>query len=167
MFGIGEYVVYGNNGVCKITDIGPLYPAGDDEETIDYYTMVPCYIKDSEVSTPVNNTRVVIRAIMTKDEATRFVEGFEKVDLLVVDEEKKRELIYKQTLLSCDPYKIAGMLRGIGKRIVARKAEGKKVTSSDAKYYRMAEDSLYGELAISLGIEKDDVKRLVEKDELI
>ena len=165
MFGIGEYVVYGNNGVCKITDIGPLYPAGDDEETMDYYTMVPCYIKDSEVCTPVDNNRVVIRAIMTKDEASHLIEDIEDIDLLVVEEEKKRELIYKQTLLSCDPYKIAGMLRGIGQRIVERKAEGKKVTSSDAKYYRLAEDSLYGELAISLGIEKDDVKKLVEKEE--
>ena len=34
----------------------------------------------------------------------------------------------------------------------------KKVTASDAKYYHIAEDSLYGELAISLDMDKDGVK---------
>ena len=45
----------------------------------------------------------------------------------------------------------------------ARIAEGKKVTSSDSKYFHIAEDSLYGELAISLGMEKEEVKDYIHE----
>ena len=43
-----------------------------------------------------------------------------------------------------------------------RIAEGKKVTASDSKYYHIAEDSLCGELAISLDMEKDEVKDFIK-----
>ena len=36
-----------------------------------------------------------------------------------------------------------------------RISEGKKITNSDRKYFKMAEDSLYGELAIVLDMEKE------------
>ena len=39
-----------------------------------------------------------------------------------------------------------------------RTAEGKKVTASDSKYFHLAEESLCGELAISLDMNKDEVK---------
>ena len=44
-----------------------------------------------------------------------------------------------------------------------RIAEGKKVTSSDSKYFHLAEESLYGELAISLDMEKEEVKDYVKE----
>ena len=34
---------------------------------------------------------------------------------------------------------------------------GRKVTAVDAKYFRMAEDNLYGELAISLDMPRSEV----------
>ena len=44
---------------------------------------------------------------------------------------------------------------------VKRLAEGKKITVSDERFFKLAEDSLYGELAISLGLEKDKVRDYV------
>ena len=42
-----------------------------------------------------------------------------------------------------------------------RISEGKKSTSNDEKYFNIAEDKLYGELAISLGIDKKEVKEYI------
>lgn len=42
-------------------------------------------------------------------------------------------------------------------RMQDRIASGKKITASDKKYFRMAEGRLYGELAISLDMNKEDV----------
>ena len=42
-----------------------------------------------------------------------------------------------------------------------RIAEGKKVTASDERYFHMAEESLYGEFAIALGIEREEVKDFI------
>ena len=42
-----------------------------------------------------------------------------------------------------------------------RLSKGKKVTASDERYLRTAEDNLYGELAISLNIDKNDVEQYI------
>ena len=161
MYEVGDYVVYGSNGVCRITKIGPIDLPGVPQDKL-YYTMTPCYIRDSEIFTPVDNDRVVIRKVMSKDEALAFVQGMNQIQSMPVEEEKKREILYKQTILSCEPAKIVGLIKTIRERIEERQAEGKKVPSSDSKYFHIAEDSLYGELAISLGMENDDVGAYIE-----
>lgn len=167
MFNVGDYVVYGTNGVCKVTSIGPIDCPGVSMERL-YYTMTPCYIRDSSVSTPVDNTRVVMRKVMTRAEAENLIDRMDEIDELEVREEKKREVEYKSILLSCDPEEIVGLIKTISERIKKRTGEGKKITSSDSKYIHIAEDSLYGELAIALGMERDNVgdyikSRLEEK----
>lgn len=160
MFSVGDYVVYGNNGVCKVTDIGPIDCPGVSRDRL-YYTMTPCYIRDSSVSTPVDNTKVVLRKIMTKEEAEDLINRMDEIDEFKVREEKKREYEYKSTILSGDPEEIVGLIKAIYDRIKRRNDSGKKVTSADSKYFHIAEDSLYGELAISLGMDKESIKEYI------
>lgn len=40
---------------------------------------------------------------------------------------------------------------------------GKKATTVDEKYFRMAEEKLYGELAFVLNIEKEDVQSYISE----
>ncbi len=160
MFSVGDYVVYGSNGVCRITDIGPMDLPGVSKDKL-FYTMTPCYIRDSSLFTPIDNPRVIMRPVMTRDEAESFVESIKDIDGITIKEEKHRELEYKEAVLSCDPEVLVGIIKTIYGRMNERIAEGKKVTSSDSKYFHIAEDSLYGELAISLGIEKNEVKNYI------
>jgi len=157
MFSVGDYIVYGSNGVCQVTDIGPMKLPGMNSDRL-YYTMTPCYIKGSSISTPVDNEKVVMRYVMTKEEADSLVSRLRDIARLSIPEEKRREQEYKTALLSCNPEAIVSVIKEIYERMQTRLAEGKKVTSADAKYFHIAEESLYGELAISLGMEKDDVK---------
>ena len=162
MFEVGDYVVFGSNGVCRITKIGPIDCSGADQTRV-YYTMTPCYVRDSSIFTPVDNTRVVLRKVMTREEADDFLDRLDKIKAIPVEEERKREIMYKEVLLSCDPARIAGLIKTIYGRIQERQSEGKKVTSSDSKYFHIAEDSLYGELAISLGMEREEVGPYIQE----
>ncbi|MBO4863917.1 MAG: CarD family transcriptional regulator [Eubacterium sp.] len=157
MYNVGDYIIYGSNGVCKITNIGPMKMAGAVKNKL-YYTMVPCYIRDSEIFTPVDNDRVVMRRVMSKSEAEDFIDSIDDIENLEIIEEKRRELEYKQAVLTCDPKILVELIKTINLRVQERTAEGKKVTASDAKYFHIAEESLFGELAISLEMEKDAVK---------
>lgn len=161
MFEVGDYIIYGSNGVCKITNIGPMKMPGMTSTKL-YYTMVPCYIKGSEIFTPVDNERVVMRPVMTKKEAEKFVKGIGKIKPITIIEDKRRELEYKAAVYSCDPETLVGLIKTIYIRMEERLEEGKKVTSSDSKYFKMSEESLYGELAISLDMEKDEVKDYIK-----
>lgn len=155
MFDVGDYIIYGTNGVCQVSSVGKLSISDDDKL---YYTLVPVYSKASTVYTPVDNKKVVMRKLITKEEAKKLVKDINTVDILPVDDEKKREECYKQALRTCDCAEWVKLIRTSYLRIQDRRSNGKKVINSDEKYLKAAEDYLYGELAIALDIEKDKVR---------
>ena len=136
MFDVGDFIIYGSNGVCRITHIGPMKMPGVPKDRL-YYTMVPCYIRDSEIFTPVDNERVVMRKVMSKDEAEDFIQSISEIKELEIIEEKRRELEYKQAVLTCEPEVLVSLIKTIYTRMEDRIAEGKKVTSSDSKYFHL------------------------------
>lgn len=162
MFQVGDLIVYGNTGVCKVEKIGTPDLAGV-PEGIDYYTLSPYYSQNSRIFTPCDNDKVVMRPIISKKEAKKLVSDIPSIKLLLVPDEKKREECYKATMRSCDCREFVSIIKTIYVRKQERLAEGKKVTASDEKYFNLAEDKLYGELAIALEMEKSKVKGYIKE----
>lgn len=160
MFKVGDYVVYGNSGVCRIEQIGPLSIGNKDK---DYYTLVPVYGRNSRLYTVVDSDKVVIRPIMTRQESDALIEEMENIDILRIGDEKNREEIYKETMKSCDCKAWVQMIKTLYLRKLDRQAKGKKVTSSDERYLSMAQDNLYGELAFSLQMPKEKVGEFISE----
>ena len=94
MYLVGEYIVYGTSGVCKVEAIGPMEISGVNKDKL-YYTLAPLYSKGSKVFTPVDNDKVVMRPVLTKEEARELIEQIPTIELLWVADEKRREDIYK------------------------------------------------------------------------
>ena len=130
MFKVGDYVVYGNTGVCKIEDIGPLSIGSSDKE---YYTLVPVYGRNSKLYTAVDSDKVVIRPIMTKQESDALINEMEEIDALRIGDEKRREEIYKETMRTCDCKEWVRIIKTLYSRKMDRLSRGKKVTSSDER----------------------------------
>ena len=99
-----------------------------------------------------------MRKVMSRQEAEEFIDSIDDIENLEIIEEKRREIEYKQAVLTCDPVVLVELIKTINQRVQERTAEGKKVTASDSKYFHLAEESLCGELAISLDMDKDEVK---------
>lgn len=156
MYLVGEYIVYGTSGVCKVEAIGPMQMSGVNKDKL-YYTLAPLYSKGSKVFTPVDNDKVVMRPVLTKEEAEKLIEQIPTIELLWVSDEKSRENIYKAALRTCDCREWIKIIKTLYLRKMSRIAEGKKVTVSDGKYLHMAEERLYEELALALDMDKDDV----------
>ena len=70
VFAIGDLVVYGGEGVCRVESIGRSVISCADP-TREYYTLAPLY-HTGQVITPVD-TRVLMRPIMTAQEAETFI----------------------------------------------------------------------------------------------
>ena len=51
MYQIGDYIVYGNEGVCRVDEIAPFHIPGMTAERL-YYTLTPLY-HDEKIYTPV------------------------------------------------------------------------------------------------------------------
>lgn len=160
MFKIGDYIVYGNIGVCKVEKIGTLDTDGVPKDRI-YYTLSPYYTKGSTIFTPADNKKVIMRYVISKKEAMELIDHIKDIDALWIEDEKSRTIQYKEALNKCDCIELVRIIKTIHSRKQLRIAEGKKVTMGDEKYYHMAEDSLYGELAIALNMEKEEAKDYV------
>ncbi len=163
VFKVGQLVVFGNNGVCRVEKIGVPDLAGV-PVGVDYYTLAPYYQNGSRIFTPCDNNKIVMRPVLTKEEAQNLLKEISSIGLLTVIDERKREETYKEVMKSCDCRKFVSVIKTIRKRKEERIQEGRKITTSDEKYIQMAEDKLYGELAIALEIEKKDVKEVIEQN---
>lgn len=156
MFEIGEFVVYGNTGVCKVEEVTKMAAPGTSDDKW-YYALEPVYDKGCRLFTPVDNKKVKIRPVLTRQEADELIHQIQRIELLGVKDEKSREQVYKDAIRTCSCVEWVRMIKTLYVRKKSRLAQGKKVTSSDAKYLRLAEDSLYGELAVVMGIPKKEM----------
>lgn len=160
MFNVGENIVYGNSGVCRVESIGILDSPGMPQDK-EYYTLSPIYSKGSKIFTPVDNNKIIMRAVLGRDEAQELIDNIDKIEVMWISDEKSRELEYREAIKVCDCEELVRIIKTIYLRMQDRIANGKKITASDEKYFRLAEDRLYGELAVSLDIPKENVKEYI------
>lgn len=162
MFEKGGYIVYGTTGVCEIEDITSPNIEGVAEDRL-YYVLNPCFKKGNRIFTPVDNEKVVIRAVMTQEEAASLVDEIPHIEELWEKDDKVRELRYKEAIRSCNPREWIQIIKTSYQRQQQRKAAGKKATTVDERYFKAAEEHLYAELSIALGVPKDEVRDYIQK----
>ncbi len=160
MFHVGDYIIYGSNGVCKVDKVGPMDFDGVSRDRM-YYTLIPVYSKGSKVFTPIDNHKVVMRPILTTEEANALIDNIQSIDVMWESDDRKREEAFKEALRSCDCREWIKIVKTLYLRRKKRIEAGKKVTASDGKYLYLAEDSLYGELAVALNMKKEKVEEFI------
>lgn len=160
MFQVSEVVVYGHHGVCEVTEIGTLKMPMADQEKL-YYTLRPVYHKDSAVYAPVENRRIIMRPVITKEAAEELIQRIPQIETVWIVNEKAREVQFKEALQTCDCEELIKIIKTLYHRKQQRLESGKKVTVVDEKYFRQAEDKLYEELAYVLEMEKSQVGQYI------
>lgn len=166
MFEIGEYIVYGMNGVCKVEAVGPMNMSGIDSEKV-YYTLTPLYTRGSKVYTPVDNRKIIMRKVVNKTEACELIDEMTSIEEFQEENDKNREMAYKEAIKSCDCREWIRVINTVLKRKEERLAQGKKMSACDERYLKSATENLYGELAISLNIEKSEVEDYIDHRRMI
>lgn len=162
MFQKGEYIIYGNSGVCRVEDIGTMDMSGIKKGRL-YYTLLPVYSNGSKIYTPVDNEKITMRRVLSKDEVLELLNQIPKIEPLWITDEKKREESYKEALKSCTFEDQIKIIKTLYLRQQSRLEGGKRLATIDERYLKMAEDSLYGELAISLNMKKEDMEEFITR----
>ena len=160
MFEIGEYVICGNKGVCRVEDITTLDITGVDKER-KYYILKPKYISGSTVYIPVDSSKESMRKVLKPEEAKKLINQIPDIPLLTFTDDKLSEQAYKECMKSNSCEELVKVIKTIYIRKQRRIQAGRKITAVDAKYFHLAEESLYGELAVSLGISRDEVEAYI------
>lgn len=160
MFEIGDYVICGNKGVCRVEDITTLDITGVDKKR-KYYILKPKYVSASTVYVPVDSAEDSMRRILQPEEARNLISQIPHIPLLTFTDDKLSEQAYKACMKSNSCEELVKVIKTIYIRKQKRMQAGRKVTAVDAKYSHLAEESLYGELAVSLGINRDEVEAYI------
>ena len=160
MFAIGEYVVCGNKGVCVVENITRLDISGVDKER-EYYILKPLYLAGSTVYVPVDSPKESMRRVLKKEEAQKLIQTIPRIPLIDITNEKLSEQAYRECMRtnSCEDW--VRIIKTIYLRKQKRIQAGRKVTAVDAKYFHLAEESLYGELAVALDMSRDAVEAYI------
>lgn len=152
-----DYIVYGTNGVCRITELckSPFSP--DDERL--YYVMQPLSDRgNSVIYSPVDNTAVPMRPLMTREEISDLIQRIPTLPLLEIEIEKHRKEVYRQVMSSVDPDRYMRLIKTVYHRRQVSREKRKRLPEMDNEYDMLARKSLYTELSIVLEIPDSEVE---------
>ncbi len=161
MYSVGDYVVKANNGVCRIADILHLDVSSEKKDRL-YYLLIPQADKGAKVYVPVDTGSSSIRGVLSEEKAWSVIKRIPDIDEAKITNDKQREQEYKDALKSCDPDLLVGVIKNIYLRREKRQAEGKKSTSVDDRYFKLAEDALFSELAFAIGTDQSEINQIIK-----
>ena len=151
MFQVGDYIVYGINGICRVEDVCASPYDKTDPRT--YYLLVPVNNPmSSTIYTPVCNERVPMRRLMTPDEIDALIAAMPDIDLLTVPVEKQRREIYRTAIGTLEPEGYVQVIKTVRRRRAELTAARKHFPVTDLEYGRLAQHLLSSECAHVLGI---------------
>ena len=162
MFEVGEYIVYGCKGVCQVEEITHIDIPGSNKDRL-YYVLTPMDDRNGKIYAPTDNEKVAMRKVITEKEAKQLIEEMPQIEKIWVSNEKQREIKYKEALRTCDYRAWISIIKTLYFRKKERIAQGKKITSLDERYLKAAENELYSELSLTLGIPRGEMEQLICK----
>lgn len=163
VFQVGDYVICSNKGVCVIENVTTLNISGVDKEKR-YYILKPLYTSGSTVYVPVDSQKEpLLRKVIDRGAAEKLIEAIPEIPLLVISNDKMTEQLYKDCMKTNDCTDLVRLIKTISLRKQKRIQAGRKVTAVDAKYIHLAEDNLYGELAVALDMTREQAKSHIEE----
>ncbi len=157
VFKIGDYVIYGSEGVCLIEDIRTI--AFDRIEEKPYYVLKPRNKKGAGVFFPCDsdilNTRM--RRVLNAQEIHDALDRIRGKRLPWIDDRKRRTALFKSIRNEMRCEKLILMIRCIELQKRLLESEGKKLSFSDSDALSTATALVTSELSYVLDIPAEEV----------
>lgn len=157
MYQIGDLIVYGNTGVCRVEAVEtPRHRPGEEERQ--YYLLRPLY-QDGTIRIPVD-TKVFMRPVISREEAEKLIDTIPGMNAEVYHERNFTQLAahYQEALGSHECSDLIELVMSIYAKKQDAESKKRKFGQVDARFMKRAESLLYGEFSVALGIPFDDVQ---------
>lgn len=159
MYSVGDIVVYNEDGVCRVENVGALKIASADRDQ-QYYTLRPVN-GDGRIYVPVD-TKLPMRPALSREEAMELIRQMPAVPAEVCRQNNRRLLEeHYRTLMQ--PHTPLSLVRTL--RSVCEKRNGgdrlRALSSTDEYYRKRAEALLYQELSIALEVPAEKMEGFI------
>lgn len=156
MFEVGDMIVYGRTGVCRVERI-------EENKNGRFYALMPLY-QNCSILTPVEG-KVFMRPVISRDEAEELIAALPDLEAQPCEGKGLRELTdrYQVSIDSHDCREWAAMTKSIyAKRRIALR-EKRKFGAVDERFMKEGEALLFGELAVALDLPPEQVKGYIDQ----
>ena len=157
MYQIGDLIVYGSTGVCRVEAVEtPRHRPGEEERQ--YYLLRPLY-QDGTIRIPID-TKVFMRPVISREEAEKLIDAIPGMNAEVYHERNFTQLAahYQEALGSHECSDLIELVMSIYAKKQDAESKKRKFGQVDARFMKRAESLLYGEFSVALGIPFDDVQ---------
>jgi CarD family transcriptional regulator len=158
MFEIGDVIIYSEHGLCQIDDICEKTIAG---VTRTYYILHPLAQENLQISTPIDNNKVVMLKTMEREEAEQLLESFKKPGIAWIEEHKKRYHQYLELIQTGDRKVIADIAITLMQKNLELKENNKRLYDQDRKLLQTIQNILFNEMAMSMNTSFEEIEERV------
>ncbi|MDR0987568.1 MAG: hypothetical protein LBL98_07755 [Ruminococcus sp.] len=157
-YSVGDYVVYGVNGVCKFDRIEKKNFSGKEEC---YCILLPIDSKSSTYYVEEDKLSDRVRRVMTKEEILDLIDSMPDIPDEWDDDNNQRKSDYREVLQSGDFRRLIGLTRALYGFREKQREHNKKLPVADDKSMKAAENILYSEFAFVLQIPYESVENFI------
>ena len=157
MYSVGEKIIYGEHGVCTVSDIAPLDSSVGSRDKL-YYHLEPL-IGTGIFFSPIDSP-AFMRPVISREQAEAFIETIADIEPAICTDNRFNHVdaFYKELFRQHTCEALVAIQKGLRGRL-----SDKKNKSSRAEItMKRARDMLNGELSIALGMELEAVDSLVQ-----
>lgn len=157
MFQVGDLIIYGAHGLCRIDDKCEMTYDGS---TKDYYVLHPVDDAKLKISVPVDSN-VSMSKVMDKERAENILQSFHKPAMPWIAKNTERQHFFNKQVNSGNREDIANVLNVLLRRKCELEEEGKKLGTMENNLLSSIQKTMFAELAVALNRSYEEIEQHV------
>ncbi len=156
MFELNDFVLYGVDGVCKVSGKTVRQMRG---KRVEYYVLESCSSQTTTIYVPIDNQQLVarMRKVLNQNEALALIRSMPDEQTIWIEDDNHRAEVYARILKGEDRTELIRLIKTLYLRKQELTTQKRKLRASDEKLLHEAERRLHEELSHALDIRQEDV----------
>ena len=162
MYAVGDAVLYGNNGICRISEITRMESCGTVD---DYYVLKPVSCGTTTVFVPLTSELLLSRMhpLLPPDELRDLLSRLDGASPIWVENENQRKTLFREIMNGGDRLAIFRVFVTLRNLRAEREKKGKHLRVSDERAYRETEHIFFDEASIVLGLSREEIAGYLDR----
>ena len=162
MFEVGQWVMYGIHGVCRV--------AGTEKQLVnrkrsEFLVLEPLSKAESKFYLPLGNPTALakLKPVLSEEELRALLNSPEIREERWIDEESRRKMYYKELITRGDRKEILQTIYALYRYKAAQIEAGKKFHLCDDNFLRDAERLLSSEISLVMNLSADEARDFLRR----
>ena len=162
MFSVGDAVVYGVQGVCRIREMCTKKFGREEQE---YFVLCPIFDEKSVIYVPADKPALLsqMRAVLTREELRQLLDSAAQDETIWIEDDSHRRNYCAEVIKSGDRQALLKLVSMLYLHSEELRGQKKHFHIADERSLKQAKKLLHDEFAFVLGITPEDVPEYIAR----